>query len=66
MTTVRDVSLALVLIAAGLALDLVFPRWLAMAAGLGAYVACLVHFARGGRRRTLPPRYFAGEEMNLN
>lgn len=66
MTTLRDVSIAVALIAAGFALDLVLPRWLAVGAGLGAYVACLMHFARGSRRRSLPPRYFAGEEMNLN
>ena len=66
MTTLRDVTVALLLIAAALALDLIVPRWLAVAAGVGAYVACLVHFARGARVRPVPPRYFPSEEPHLN
>ena len=66
MTTLRDVCVALLIIAAGFGLDLLLPRPVAVAAGVAAYVACLAYFARSSRRRPLPPRYFAREEPHLN
>lgn len=53
MQTLRDVTVAVVFIAAGFGLDVFLPTWMAVVAGFGAYVGFLVHFARPPR----PPSY---------
>ena len=61
MQTLRDVTVAVFFIAAGFGLDVFLPTWMAVVAGLGAYVGFLVHFARPPQR----PNVYSGPTLWL-